>query len=196
MDAMETFGNNRIALVQGNMATLEADAVVNAANPDLTGCFEEGCDCVDHAIHAAAGSALREACEKQMQMIRKKLGDEYRQPIGIPMMTDAFDLPARKILHVVGPNVNGTLTDLHKEQLSLCYRNTLMLCESRGLKRVAFCCISTGNNHFPRREAAEIAVRTVKACLEEHPAIETVIFNTFLDEDFRIYRELLEKEAG
>ena len=180
-----------IELVQGDITTAKADVIVNAANPRLEGCFLPDCACVDKAVHAAAGEKLKEACEKQLQAIRAKIGETYEQPVGIPMMTDAFDLPAKKIVHVVGPAVNGALTDVHREQLVLCYKNTLMLCERRGMKSVAFCCLSTGYGAFPREEAAEIAVRTVKSYLEEHTGIERVIFHVLQDEDFRLYQALL-----
>lgn len=190
---MEHPEEDRIQLIKGDITTLDTDVIVNAANQQLSGCFEEGCDCVDRAVHEKAGPALKEACEKQMRAIRQKVGETYVQPLGIPMMTDAFLLPAKKIVHVAGPAVNGEVSALQTEQLAMCYKNTLLLCEKRGMKRIAFCCISTGKNRFPRRKAAETAVKTVKAYLAEHPAIEQVVFAVFRDEDYVLYRELLKK---
>lgn len=178
-------------LVQGDITSLTVDVIVTAANARLSGCFLPDCTCVDRAVHAAAGPKLKETCEKQMQAIRAKIGETYEQPVGIPMMTDAFDLPAKKIVHVVGPMVSDAPTDLQKEQLSLCYKNTLMLCAHRGMKSVAFCCLSTGYGNFPHREAAEIAVGTVRDYLAHHTEMERVIFSVLHDEDLAIYQDLL-----
>ena len=184
--------DERLVLWQGDITTLKADAIVNAANSKMLGCFRELHACIDNAIHSSAGLQLRNTCNRQMEAIRAKLGETYEQPVGIPMLTDAFNLPAKKIVHVVGPFVAGDVTDPLREQLAMCYRNTLMLCERSGLKSVAFCCISTGEFHFPNREAAEIAVKTVKAYLSEHKGIKRVIFNVFRNEDFEIYQSILQ----
>ena len=184
--------DERLVLWQGDMSLLQCDAVVNPANSRMLGCFQPLHACLDNVLHTFAGVQLRLACHKQMQAIRAKLGEGYEQPTAIPMMTDAFNLPAKKIVHVVGPVVGGALTDTHREQLAACYRNTMMLCDRQGVHSLAFCCISTGVFSFPQEAAADIAVRTVKDYLDGNTKIRRVIFNVFTDEDARIYRERLE----
>lgn len=184
--------DERLALWQGDITLLAADAIVNAANAQMLGCFQPLHNCIDNVIHTRAGIRLRLACDAQMRKIREKLGESYMQPTGIPMMTDAFNLPAKKVIHVVGPIVEGTLTDEHREQLAMCYRNVLMLAARAQLTSVAFCCISTGVFMFPRQEAAEIAVSTVRAYLDRYPGIRRVIFNVFQDEDYAVYDALLD----
>ena len=181
----------RICLWQGDITLLKADAIVNAANAQMLGCFYPLHKCIDNCIHTYAGMELRLACDSQMKKIRKRLGDSYLQPTAIPMLTDAFNLPAKKIVHVVGPIITGDVTKEQEEQLASCYRNTLALCAKNGLKSVAFCCISTGEFHFPNRRAAEIATESVRRALSENPAVTRVIFNVFKDEDLAIYDGLL-----
>lgn len=127
-----------------------------------------------------------------MNESRLKYGEHHEQPTSFPMLTDAYNLPAKKVIHIVGPIVKGQLTEELEEALSDCYKNTLDMCMENNLKSVAFCCISTGVFHFPNKRAAEIAVDTVEKWLIKHPNVmDRVIFNVFKDEDRKYYEELL-----
>ena len=175
----------RIVLWQGDITRLNADAIVNAANSALLGCFIPCHRCIDNAIHSAAGLQLRAACEELM----KRQG--HPEPTGAAKITAGYNLPARHVLHTVGPIVHGTLTEEHRQLLASCYRSCLTLAAKHGLKSVAFCCISTGEFHFPNDAAAEIAVREVRAFLAENTSVERVVFNVFKDADLHIYERLL-----
>ena len=149
--------------------------------------------CIDNCIHTFAGIQLRAECSRQMKKMRARYGREYEQPTAVPMLTDAYNLPAKKVVHVVGPIVQDELTPELEEDLADCYTNTLELCAENGLRSVAFCCISTGVFRFPNKRAAEIAVHTVKEWLEAHPGkMDRVIFNVFKDEDRRYYESELQ----
>ena len=181
-----------ISVWQGDITRIAADAIVNAANSQMLGCFIPMHTCIDNCIHTYAGVQLREECSRRMNSLRLRLGDDYDQPTAVPMLTDAYNLPAKKVIHIVGPVVEYDLTPDLEEKLADCYRNTLDMCRENGLKSVAFCCISTGVFHFPNRRAAEIAVNTVSEWLAENPgAMDRVIFNVFKDEDRKYYEELL-----
>ncbi len=181
-----------LSIWQGDITRLAADAIVNAANSQMLGCFIPMHTCIDNCIHTYAGVQLRAECSRQMDQLRLRFGRAYEQPTAVPMLTDGYSLPAKKVIHVVGPIVQGSLTPAHEKDLADCYRNTLDLCEENHLKSVAFCCISTGVFHFPGRRAAQIAVETVNDWMSKHPGvIERVIFNVFKDEDRVIYEELL-----
>ena len=181
-----------MSIWQGDITRLAVDAIVNAANSQMLGCFIPMHTCIDNCIHTFAGVQLRNECDRQMKTLRSKYGSNYEQPTAIPLLTDAYNLPAKKIIHIVGPIVNGILTAKHEKLLADCYKNTLDLCRENGLKTVAFCCISTGVFSFPNKRAAEIAVETVKQWLTENPGkIDRVIFNVFKDEDKDIYSKIL-----
>ena len=181
-----------ISIWQGDITRLKVDAIVNAANSQMLGCFVPMHTCIDNCIHSFAGIQLRLACARQMEQLRKQYGENYEQPTSIPMLTEAYNLPAKKVVHIVGPIVEGALTPVHEEALADCYRNTLDLCANSVLRSVAFCCISTGVFHFPNRKAAEIAVQTVSEWLKEHEgSMERIVFNVFKDEDRVIYESLL-----
>ena len=181
-----------LSIWQGDITRLAVDAIVNAANSQMLGCFVPMHTCIDNCIHTYAGIQLREECNRQMNQLRIRYGRDYEQPTAVPMLTDAFNLPAKKVVHIVGPIVQGRLTSGLEKDLADCYRNTLDLCQENDLKSVAFCCISTGVFHFPNKRAAEIAVTTVKEwMLKYHGVMERVIFNVFKDEDLQIYKELL-----
>ncbi len=115
----------------------------------------------------------------------------HEEPTGQAKITPAFNLPCKYVLHTVGPIVNGRLTERHCELLASSYRSCLMLAEENGCESVAFCCISTGVFGFPQREAAEIAIKTVKDYKAEHSSDIKIIFNVFKDEDLTIYQALL-----
>ena len=181
-----------ISIWQGDITRLSADAIVNAANSQMLGCFVPMHTCIDNCIHTYAGIQLRAECDRQMKVLRAKYGPDYEQPTAVPMLTDGYSLPARKVVHVVGPVVTGRLTKDLERDLSDCYRNTLDLCLENGLRTVAFCCISTGVFHFPNRRAASIAVQTVTEWLENHPGgMDRVIFNVFKEEDRAYYEQEL-----
>ena len=181
-----------ISIWQGDITRLEVDAIVNAANSQMLGCFVPMHTCIDNCIHTFAGVQLRAECNRQMDQLRIRYGRDYEQPTAVPMLTDADNLPAKKVIHIVGPIVQGHLTPVLEKDIADCYRNTLDMCLENDLKSVAFCCISTGVFHFPNRRAAEIAVSTVKDWIAVHPeTMERVVFNVFKDEDRTYYEELL-----
>lgn len=172
-------------LWQGDITTLKCDAIVNAANSGMTGCYIPNHRCIDNAIHTFAGVELRLACAELMT----KQG--YPEPTGQAKITPAFNLPCRYVLHTVGPIIGGRVTKEDKEQLTSCYRSCLELAAENKLESVAFCCISTGEFHFPNDLAAEIAVETVKDFLKKQTSVKKVIFNVFKDLDKVIYEKLL-----
>ena len=182
---------DRISIWQGDITRLAADAIVNAANSQMLGCFIPMHTCIDNCIHTFAGVQLREECNRQMNALRIRYGRDYEQPTAVPMLTDAYNLPAKKVIHIVGPVVRHGLTKELEEQLAACYRNTLDMCSENGLKTVAFCCISTGVFRFPNKRAAGIAVQTVSEWLLMHAGqMDRVIFNVFKDEDREYYEQL------
>ena len=184
---------DKLSIWQGDITRLAVDAIVNAANSQMLGCFVPLHTCIDNCIHTFAGIQLRAECDRQMKKLRAEFGPDYEQPTAIPMLTDGYNLPAKKVVHIVGPIVEGRLTKDQEQDLADCYRNTLDLCLENGLKSVALCCISTGVFHFPNKRAAEIAVKTVTEWLKAHPlALERVIFNVFKDEDKAYYEAELQ----
>ena len=178
-----------ISIWQGDITRLACDAIVNAANSQMLGCFVPMHTCIDNCIHTFAGVQLREACDRQMRQLRIRYGRQYEQPTAVPMLTEAYNLPAKKVIHIVGPIVQTRLTPQLEQDLADCYRNTLDLCLENGLKSVAFCCISTGVFRFPNECATQIAVDTVTEWLTRHEM--RVIFNVFKDEDKDLYENLL-----
>ncbi|MBQ5668811.1 MAG: protein-ADP-ribose hydrolase [Peptococcaceae bacterium] len=170
---------------QGDITTLACDAIVNAANSGMTGCYYPCHGCIDNAIHSYAGVQLRLECDA----IIKAQGHE--EPTGTAKITEAYNLPCRYVLHTVGPIITGALTNQDEELLVSCYRSCLALAEEYGLKSIAFCCISTGEFRFPNQRAAELAVQTVRQYRAETGSDIHVIFNVFKDIDDYIYRELL-----
>lgn len=179
-------GDPSIILWRGDITTLKIDAIVNAANSALLGCFHPLHGCIDNIIHSRSGVQLRLICDD----IMRKQG--YEEPIGKAKITPAYNLPSRYVIHTVGPIVAGVLTKKHCQQLADCYRSCLEIAAENGLKSIAFCCISTGEFHFPRKKAAEIAVKIVREYLKKDASIERVVFNVFKSEDQKIYQEILE----
>ena len=183
---------DNLSIWQGDITRLEVDAIVNAANSQMLGCFLPMHICIDNQIHTFAGIQLREECNQQMNKLREKYGENYEQPTAIPMLTDAYNLPAKKVIHIVGPIVYDKLTPNLEKNLEDCYTNTLDMCLENGLKTVAFCCISTGVFNFPSKRAAQIAVDTVEKWSLVHPdKMDRIIFNVFKDEDKKYYEKLL-----
>ena len=172
-------------LWQGDITTLRCDAIVNAANSGMTGCYIPNHRCIDNAIHTFAGVELRLACAELMEQ------QGYPEPTGQAKITPAFNLPCRYVLHTVGPIISGRVKAEDKELLASCYRSCLELAAENSLESVAFCCISTGEFHFPNEQAAEIAVATVKEFLKKQTSVRKVIFNAFKDLDKAIYEKLL-----
>lgn len=170
-------------LWQGDITTLAIDAIVNAANSALLGCFSPNHGCIDNAIHTYAGVQLRLACDRIMR------AQGHEEPTGGAKITPGFNLPAKYVLHTVGPIVSGRLAERHCKELASCYESCLKLAAEHGLTSVAFCCISTGVFGFPQREAAKIAVETVAAFQKERPI--DVVFNVFKEADLHIYQALL-----
>lgn len=175
----------RIAVWKGDITRLKVDAIMDADNSALLGCFCPCHGCIDNAIHSAAGLQLRDECSQIMQ------AQGHPEPNGRAKLTKGYNLPARYVLHTVGPIVQGRVTARDREELASCYRSCLELAAEHGLESIAFCCISTGEFHFPNQEAAEIAVRTVTDFLRQDTSIKKVIFNVFKDNDETIYRRIL-----
>lgn len=175
----------QIALWQGDITRLRADAIVNAGNSALLGCFCPCHGCIDNAIHSAAGLQLRDACNRIMQ------AQGHPEPAGRAKLTLGYNLPARYVLHTVGPIVRGQVTQKDRKALASCYCACLERAAEQGLATVAFCCISTGEFHFPNQEAAKIAVDTVTGFLRTKTSIRKVILNVFKDIDAAYYRQLL-----
>ena len=174
-----------IYLWQGDITTLACDAIVNAANSGMTGCYQPCHNCIDNCIHTYAGIQLRNVCAEIMER------QGYEEPTGQAKITPAFNLPCKYVIHTVGPIVQGHLTTQHEELLASCYRSCLKLAEENGCKSIAFCCISTGVFGFPQKRAAEIAVQTVQEYKAKTNSNIEVIFNVFKDLDYEIYRNLL-----
>ena len=176
---------NQIYLWQGDITTLCCDAIVNAANSGMTGCYVPNHRCIDNCIHSYAGIQLRIECAEMMH----KQG--FEEPTGKAKITKAYNLPCKYILHTVGPIISGRLTKSDCDLLASCYQSCLELAAENGLESVAFCCISTGEFHFPNVKAVEIAVQTVTEFMKTETSVKKVIFNVFKDEDREIYRRLL-----
>lgn len=174
-----------ICLWQGDITTLAADAIVNAANSQMLGCFVPCHGCIDNAIHTYAGVQLRAECARIMAEQRAE------EPVGKAKITKAYNLPCRCVLHTVGPIIYGAVTESDCKMLAGCYRSCLDLAASCNLHSVAFCCISTGEFHFPNEPAAQIAIETVREWQSQNPDRIEVIFNVFKDTDYEIYERLL-----
>lgn len=175
----------RIRLWRGDITTIATDAIVNAANSGMTGCWQPLHGCIDNAIHTFAGVQLRLECAQLME------AQGYPEPTARAKVTDAYNLPSRRIIHTVGPIAQGAPTARHRQELARCYVASLDAAMTKGLRSIAFCCISTGVFGFPQKEAAKIAVKTVRLWLEMRPEVDmTVVFNVFTDADEHIYREL------
>lgn len=172
-----------IYLWQGDITTLKCDAIVNAANSGMTGCYHPCHNCIDNCIHTFAGVRLRLKCAEITDL------QGHEEPTGKAKITPAYNLPCKYVIHTVGPIVQGRLTEKHRMLLKSCYESCLELAVSNEIKSIAFCCISTGVFGFPQDKAAGIAVQTVREFLKNHD-IE-VIFNVFKDADYELYRQLL-----
>ena len=175
----------RITLWQGDITTLRCDAIVNAANSALLGCWQPCHSCIDNMIHSLSGVQLRIKCNEIMQ------AQGHEEETGTAKITPAYNLPCKYVLHTVGPIISGPLRKEDCDLLAGCYQSCLELAAGNNVRSVAFCCISTGVFHFPQQRAAEIAVETVRQFLETDSSIDRVIFNVFTDRDLAIYQKLL-----
>ena len=175
----------RLVLWRGDITALKADAIVNAANSGLEGCWQPNHACIDNCIHTFAGVQLRLRCHELM------VEQGHPEPTGRAKLTPGYNLPAKFVLHTVGPIIDHPLTARDGELLASCYTSCLRLAADNGCRSVAFCCISTGVFRFPAEKAAEIAVMTVKDFLDREPSVARVVFNVFTDNDEAIYRRLL-----
>lgn len=185
---------DKLSLWQGDITRLRTGAIVNAANSQMLGCFVPCHKCIDNAIHSAAGIQLREECHHIMKRRRLQHGENYEEPTGTATLTSGYNLPCDHVIHTVGPIVYGGLNDGHCQDLRNCYENVLKCCTEHHIKSVAFCCISTGEFHFPNDKAAQIAVETVTDFLEKHAnCMERVIFNVFKDSDLTLYENILKR---
>ena len=198
-----TATTDTLLLWQGDITRLRVDAIVNAANSQMMGCWHPLHACIDNCIHSAAGLQLRAECAEAMSgaecpPVHPEYtfnGTTYRHAFtSEALITEAYNLPCRHILHTVGPIIpDGVPTKEQEAQLANCYRNCLGLAEANGCRSIAFCCISTGEFRFPNRRAAEIAIETVRN-YEFKDKSFTVVFNVFKDIDYDIYRQLLSKD--
>ncbi|MCM1156616.1 MAG: protein-ADP-ribose hydrolase [Roseburia sp.] len=187
---------DKIAIWQGDITRLKIGAIVNAANSQMLGCFVPCHRCIDNAIHSAAGMQLRAECDQIMKERRIRYGRRYEEPTGTAVLTRAYNLPCDHVIHTVGPIVYGGLNETHCQDLKNCYESVLRCCKENGITTVAFCCISTGEFHFPNDTAAQIAIETVTDFLKtDGGCMERVVFNVFKDSDLEIYRRKI-AEAG
>lgn len=177
-----------IYLWKGDITTLRCDAIVNAANSQMLGCFCPCHGCIDNQIHTFSGIQLRLACNELM----KEQG--YDEPVGRAKITPAYNLPCRFVLHTVGPIIQDRVTKKDEKLLACCYASCLEMAKENGIKSIAFCCISTGEFHFPNEKAAEIAIKSIKGFKERTKSKMKVIFNVFKEKDYDIYRRLLETD--
>jgi O-acetyl-ADP-ribose deacetylase (regulator of RNase III) len=177
--------DSRIAVWKGDITTLRIDAIVNAANSRMEGCWQPCHACIDNCIHTFSGVQLRMRCHE----IVAEQG--YKEPTGRAKITPGYNLPAKYVLHTVGPIIEHSLSKHDCDLLASCYVSCLKLAEENGCHDIAFCCISTGVFRFPQDKAAEIAVQTVKEFLNSGSTMERVVFNVFTPEDERIYCRLL-----
>ena len=180
-----TATDSRIVVWKGDITSLRIDAIVNAANSQMEGCWQPCHECIDNCIHTFSGLQLRMRCHELM------MEQGHEEPTGQAKITPGYNLPAKHVLHTVGPIINHGLSNRDRDLLASCYVSCLKLAEESGCHSIAFCCISTGVFRFPQDKAAEIAIRTVKGCLNGGSAIKRVVFNVFTAEDERIYHQQL-----
>lgn len=177
-----------IYLWKGDITLLKVDAIVNAANSRMLGCFVPNHACIDNCIHTFAGIQLREECNEIM------LKQGRFEQTGKAKITLAYNLPCKFVIHTVGPIILNKLSPVSEEDKQLlknCYISCLELAVHNNLKSIAFCCISTGEFHFPNKLAANIAIDTVKEFKMKNKSDIKIVFNVFKDLDFDIYADLL-----
>lgn len=185
--------DSRLYIWQGDITTLKCDAILNAANSQMTGCYQPLHNCEDNFVGTYSGVELRWETWQRMEKLRKIHGSNYEHPTAVPMITPAYNLPSKYVIHVVGPIAAGSLTERDKDLLAACYERSLDLAAENGCESMAFCCLSTGVFMFPQDKAAEVAIHAVRKWLNAHEdsRIKQVIFNVFKDSDLAIYQRLL-----
>lgn len=178
---------NHLYLWKGDITTLKVDMIVNAANSALLGCFVPEHRCIDNLIHTKSGNQLRLYCKEIID------AQGYPEPVGKAKITPAFNLPSLYIAHTVGPFIQEETTQVDREMLASCYKSCLQAAIQKQCSSIAFCCISTGEFHFPNQEACQIAVQTVCSFLKETQSDINVIFDVFKDIDYKLYKQELER---
>ncbi len=176
----------KIALWRGDIVRVKCDAIVNACNSDMLGCFVPNHNCLDNEIHTYAGVQLRLACKNELAKFKGS-----KRAVGDVFITVAYNLPSKYVIHVLGPSTRGRISNYEKNELKKCYLNILNLARTHNLKTLCIPCISTGEQGFPKKDAALIATETVKDFIMEHPDSPAVIFDTYTDVDEKIYSDLL-----
>ena len=203
----ETVAGVDLVVWRGDICTLQIDAIVNAANSAMLGCFQPDHRCIDNVIHRAAGPRLREACrtliESEKKIWRRRIGVSIREMLELPRRIGS--LPSRYVVHTVGPIVEskirgkpGKPSSKQEAQLASCYTSSLRLADQQKLESIALCCISTGLFGYPQKEAAQLALRTVRSYLiknKDTTSLKRVVFNVFLPEDHRIYQSLFDDDT-
>ena len=185
LQPITTRGNGELYVWRGDITTLTVDAIVNAANSGMTGCWQPCHACIDNCIHTFAGVQLRAVCADIMQQ------QGHEEPTGTAKITSAFNLPCKYVLHTVGPSISEQLTERDCLLLAHCYTACLNLAAQNGVQSIAFCCISTGVFGFPAQQAAEIAITTVENWKAQNNSAMKIVFNVFSEKDETIYRTIL-----
>ena len=175
----------QIYLWQGDITRLSVDAIVNAANNKLLGCFAPNHKCIDNAIHTFSGIELRMECARMTEYM------EMPEKTGVARMTYGYNLPAKHVLHTVGPIIYEEVTEKERNELASCYRSCLKLANAYNFFSDTFNPISTGEFRFPNEAAAQIAIDTVRTYLKETNSKIQVVFNVFKNIDYDIYNKLL-----
>lgn len=183
----QLYHSDKIYLYQGDITRLSADAIVNAANAELIGCFTPGHKCIDNVIHAAAGIQLRQEC----YAIRQAQG--YPEPNGFAKITKAYNLPCKHVIHTVGPVIYDIVTEQDETELRSCYDACLSIAEEHKLESIAFCCIATGEFHYPKEEAAKVAIQAVDEFLDTAVHLKQVIFDVYTAQDYAVYEQQLKQ---
>lgn len=179
---------NKICLWQGDITKLKIDAIVNAANSQGLGCFQPLHNCIDNQIQTFSGIQMRLECDKYM----KKIG--YNLPTGKAFITNGYNLPSKYVIHTVGPIINFEVSNEDKKLLKDCYINSLKIASEKGLKTIAFPCISTGIFRFPKELAVMCAFQGINEFLRDNKnSLEKIIFNVYGEEDFDIYDQFIRK---
>lgn len=176
----------QLYLWQGDITTLKIDAIVNAANSEMIGCLIPNHNCIDNIIHTKAGAELRFECAGIMSAQGRK------EAVGRAKLTSAYNLPSEHVIHTVGPVVrDGKVSPMKRDLLAKCYTSCLELADKNKIDTLAFCSISTGVFGYPKEDAAEVAIDTVKDYMAKTKSSIKVVFNVFGDDDLNIYEELL-----
>lgn len=180
----ESRHDKQLFLWQGDITRLKVDAIVNAANKDGLGCFIPNHHCIDNTIHTMAGAQVR--TDMALALNGRKL------PVGKVMVTNAYNLPTAFIFHTVGPVIyKEPVSQMNQDLLAACYRNCLVEADKMGLSSIAFCAISTGEFHFPKTLARDIAIQTVCDYLAQTASRLQVLFNVYSAEDLALYEDVL-----